>query len=576
MAQSRARGTRRVWVPAALFGLGALVIVARLVQIQVLEHDIHAEQARAEQSAVDVLYGRRGAILDRNGNVLAATVDTWDIYVSARAWKDPEAAFRASTILATTLKLDAAILRARVAEKGTGDLLIARDVPYDVGNQLLAQRLPGVNALENIARINPDGDVGASLLGFIGADNTGLAGVEASLNDVLQGKPGRAIYERDTEGDPIPFGRYIAEAPVPGKDVILTIDRYLQRLAETELDRAIREHRAKGGTIIIVDPHTGEILALASAPGLKYSTLDYANPDLSLLKNRAVTDLYEPGSIMKVVTAAAAVDAGVVTPDTWYVDTGQVEIGDAVIKNWEGRSYGSQSMTGVLTHSINTGSIFMASKLGAERFHDYLTRFGFGRPTGIELNGEAGGIYRRPGDDGWTVVDLATQSFGQAITATPIQMISAIAAVINGGQLIRPHLVKATVDADGRRVETPITVTGRAISEQTSAQLRKMLEAVVNPGFPHNGKPKQYTAGGKSATANVPVTNGYDDTQIAAFTGFAPADNPRLVVLVKIDENADLMTGTDAAGPVVARILDTALNYLNVAPDDTAWVEARR
>lgn len=576
MAQSRARGTRRVWVPAALFGLGALVIVARLVQIQVLEHDIHAEQARAEQSAVDVLYGRRGAILDRNGNVLAATVDTWDIYVSARAWKDPEAAFRASTILATTLKLDAEILRARVAEKGTGDLLIARDVPYDVGNQLLAQRLPGVNALENIARINPDGDVGASLLGFIGADNTGLAGVEASLNDILQGKPGRAIYERDTEGDPIPFGRYIAEAPVPGKDVILTIDRYLQRLAETELDRAIREHRAKGGTIIIMDPHTGEVLALASAPGLKYSTLDYANPDLSLLKNRAVTDLYEPGSIMKVVTAAAAVDAGVVTPDTWYVDTGQVEIGDAVIRNWEGRSYGSQSMTGVLTHSINTGSIFMASKLGAERFHDYLTRFGFGRPTGIELNGEAGGIYRRPGDDGWTVVDLATQSFGQAITATPIQMISAIAAVINGGQLIRPHLVKATVDADGRRVETPITVTGRAISEQTSAQLRKMLEAVVNPGFPHNGKPKQYTAGGKSATANVPVTNGYDDTQIAAFTGFAPADNPRLVVLVKIDENADLMTGTDAAGPVVARILDTALNYLNVAPDDTAWVEARR
>jgi cell division protein FtsI/penicillin-binding protein 2 len=565
-----------VWVPAALFGLGALVIVARLVEIQVLEHDVHAAQARAEQSAVDVLYGRRGAILDRNGNVLAATVDTWDIYVSARAWRDPDAAFRASTVLATTLKLDAAILRGRVAEKGSGDLLVARDVPYQVGKELLDQGLPGVNGLENIARINPDGDVGASLLGFIGADNTGLAGVEASLNDILQGKPGRAIYERDTAGDPIPFGRFIAEPPVPGKDVILTIDRYLQRMAESELDRAIREHRAKGGTIIIMDPHTGEVLALASAPGLKYSTLDYENPDLSLLKNRAVTDLYEPGSIMKVVTAAAAVDAGVVTPDTWYVDTGQVEIGDALIRNWEGRSYGSQSMTGVLQHSINTGSIFMATRLGASRFHDYLTRFGFGKTTGIELNGEAGGIYRRPGDAGWTVVDLATQSFGQAITATPIQMVAAIAAVINGGQLLRPHLVKATVDAAGRRTETPVTVVGRAISEETSARLREMLEAVVNPGFPHNGKPKQYTAGGKSATANVPVINGYDDTQIAAFTGFAPADNPRLVVLVKIDENADLMTGTDAAGPVVARILDNALNYLNVPPDDTAWVEAHR
>jgi cell division protein FtsI/penicillin-binding protein 2 len=561
-------------VPAVLFGVAALAVFARLVQVQVLEHDRYAAEAKAEQSATAVIPGRRGAILDRHGNVLASSIDTWDFYVSTYAWKEPERAVAASEELGAALRLDPAELRAAVAGKGTGDVRIAVDIEYELGKEIIALGIPGVVAVSNTSRVNPDGDIGASVIGYIGADNAGLAGVEASLNDTLQGKPGQAVYERDSEGDPIPFGNYLAVEPEPGKDVVLTIDRYLQRLAEQRLAEAITKHRAKGGSIIIMDPATAEILAMASSPGLTFSQLDRENPDLGLLRNRAVTDLYEPGSIMKVITAASAIDTGVVTPDTWYHDTGYYQIGDDVIRNWEENVYGDQTMTGVLQNSINTGSIFMVNKLGPELFHQYLDRFGFGRPTGVELDGEAGGIFRKPGEDGWTAVDLATQSFGQAISVTPLQLITAVSAVVNGGNLLKPTLVKAVVDASGNRTETPATVVDRAISPEASATMRTMLEAVINPGWPHKAKPADYTAGGKSATANVPVINGYDDTQIAAFVGFGPVEMPRLVVLVKLDENADFLTGTDAAGPVVASVLNEALHYMNVRPDDGRFVEA--
>lgn len=575
MPQSRVVGTRRVWLPATVLGAFALVVLGRLIQLQVLEHDDYAEQAREEQSGEQETYGRRGSILDRNGNVLATSVDTWDIYVSARAWRDDDRAMPASELLGAALHLDPITLRETVRQKEYGDVVVARDIDFEVGRDLLDSHIDGVVGVPNTARIHPDGDVGASILGFTGADNTGLAGVEASLNTTLQGTPGQAFYERDSEGNRIPFGQYVATQPVPGKDVVLTIDRYLQQLAEERLADAIQKHQAKGGTIIIMDPTTGEILALASSPGLKYSTLDAESPDLSLLRNRAVTDLYEPGSVMKAVTAASAVDAGVVTPDTWYVDTGYAYIGDKVIKNWQDNVYGSQTMTGVLQNSINTGAIFMMNRLGPDRFMTYLDAFGFGVPTGIELQGEAGGIFRRPGDDGWSVVDPATQSFGQAISVTPVQMATALSAVINGGNLVKPHLVKSVIDQAGHRHETPITVVDRAISAQSSATLREMLKAVVNPGWRHPGQPRDYIAGGKSATANVPVSNGYDDTQIASFAGFAPVTSPRILVLVKIDENADLKTGTEAAAPYVAGLIDDTLHYLNVTPDAGQYVEAR-
>ncbi len=572
MAQYRAHGTRRVWLPASAFGLFALLIGARLVQLQVLDHDMYAAEAKEELLGNDTIYARRGTILDRNGGVLAASVNTWDIYVNARAWKDVETAKKASADLAPYLKTTAIELTATVAAKESGDVRVQHDLSYETGVELLSKNIPGVVAIANTARINPEGDVGASVVGFIGTDNSGLAGIEAAYNEVLQGQPGRAIYERDTTGEPIPYGQYTVTEPHQGEDLVLTIDRVLQQMAEKYLADGIKEHRAKGGSIIVVDPMNGEILALATAPSLKYSTLESdleAGGDaLSILNNRAVTDLYEPGSVMKIITAASAIDSGAVTPDTTYVDTGVVYIENVPLKNWDDGVYGTQTMTGVLQNSINTGAVFMEQSIGTKKFQSYLDAFGFGKPTGIDLQGEAQGIFRRPDDDGYSPVDVATQAFGQSISVTPIQMMQAVSAAINGGNLIAPHVVKARVKADGTRIEVPPQVVGRAISPATSDAIRSMLGQVVSQdpdGWGRN--PSRYTAGGKSGTANVPVWGTYDETQIVSFMGFAPLDNPKILVLVKLDENGDGKTGTVAGGPIFASFTDDALRYLSVRPE---------
>lgn len=572
----RGRGTRRVWVPAAFFAAFTLVILGRLVQLQVVDHHKYAAAAREELLGDSTVYARRGTILDRSGNVLATSVDTWDVYINSRVWRSGSVAAQGSAELAKALRMNAAEIRIAVEQSQSVDVLVRRDVDYEIGRDLLRRQVPGLVLLSNTARVNPEGDTGASVLGFIGQDNTGLAGIEAAYNDVLQGKPGRVVYERDSTGEPIPFAQHIASRPEQGKDLVLTIDRYIQQLAEQRLDQAIKDHKASGGAIIVMDPSTGEILGLATSPGLKYSTLDLNDPkQIELLRNRAVTDLYEPGSVMKVVTAAAAINSGVVSPDTTYVDNGVVYIYGVPIENWDSNVYGPQTMTGVLQNSINTGAVFMVEKLGDRAFHRYLDAFGFGRPTGIDLTGEASGIFRRPDDEGWSPVDLATQSFGQSISVTPIQMAAAVAAAINGGNVVRPHLVKAVISPDGHRQEVKPEIVSRAISGQSSQTIRQMLQDVVMPperGYP--GKPKDYTAGGKSGTANVPVVNGYNDRQIASFVGFAPADDPKLLILVKIDDNADLMTGTQAASPIFASLADEMLHYLNVRPNAAKFASA--
>ena len=577
MAEHRVQGTRRVWMPALVLGLFAAVVIARLVHLQIIEHDRYAAEAQAELQASTTSFARRGALLDRNGAVLAISVDTWDVYVNARAWRDAAVAIPASQELGSLLGADPTALRQRVLEQEFGDVLLARDVGYEVGKALIEAQIGGVVALPNSERVNPEGDLAASILGITGLDNNGLAGMEAAIDNILTGTPGRTIYERDTTGDPIPFGQFVAEEPVPGMDVVLTIDRYLQRLAEEALEKAIKDHGATGGTIVIMDPRNGDILALATKPALEFSTLDLSDvSQVELLRNRAVTDLYEPGSVMKIITTAACIDAGLVNPNTTYVDTGSAQIYDVEIKNWEDNVYGEQTMTGVLQHSINTGAIFMAQLLGEERFHQYLDAFGFGVPTGVELTGEAVGILRRPDDPGWSPVDLATQAFGQSIGVTPIQMATAVAAAINGGHLLRPHLVRAYVHTDGTWLHNETIERGQAVSEETSAQIRQMMVAVIDPGGYHPGKPELYTAGGKSGTANVPIPNGaYDDKHIASFVGFAPADEPQILVLVKIDENEDGQTGTVAAGPVFARLVDETLAHLNVAPDAPSFARDR-
>ncbi len=569
MAHQQARRTGRVWLPAIAFTVFAGVVLARLVQVQVLEHDRYAEQARSELYASDTVFARRGAILDRNGFLLAMSTDTWDLYVATRVWNDDEAARQASEAIAAATGHDATYLRTLVQESGLVDVLVARDVPYDAGKALLDADVPGLVGLPNTVRVHPAGDLASSVIGIIGADNTGLTGIEAWYDTELQGIPGRVIFERDTTGSPIPYGETFTTEPIPGPDIVLTIDRRMQVAAEDALQRAVEKHEATRGSIIIMDPRNGDVLALATYPRLAFSALDLSDPEhVRLLRNSAVSDMYEPGSVMKVITTAAAIDAGLVTPETTYEDTGMTFVYGIPLYNWRNGVYGEQTMTGVLQQSINTGAVFMMEKLGVELFHEYLDAFGFGKPTGLDISGEAAGMVRRPTDPEWSPVDAATQSFGQSISVTPIQIVSALAAAINGGKLVEPRLVSAMVGRDGTRHDLPATVTGQPISAETSATIRQMLADVVNPGWYSPAKPLHYTAGGKSGTASIPIEGAYtEESQIVSFAGFAPVSEPRVLILVKIDENADLVTGTDAGGPVFAALVDEVLGYLGVPPD---------
>ena len=570
-ARSSGPSVKRLWLPAAAFGIAALVLVGRLVQLQVVDHAQYAKAASNELLAEATRYPLRGTILDRHGNVLALSESTWDIYANSQVWGSGGEAVSSSRRLGKLIGTNAATLRQTVAreatQQGAIQVLVKRSVPYGIGESLATNPIAGVVAMPDSVRLHPNGDLASTILGMTGVDGGGLNGIELEANALLQGQPGDYVYQQDAVGDPIPFTESVMKPPTQPSDVQLTIDPYIQQMAEQRLAAAIKQHQASGGQVIVMDPMTGEILALASDPGMKYSTLNLSNASsVALLNNVAVTNQYEPGSEFKLITTSAAINTGKVTPNTTYVDTGFANIDGVVIHNWQYNVYGTQTMTGVLVNSINTGAIFMAERLGPKLFYQYVKAFGFGRPTGIDLPGDASGYVRKPGDPGWLPVNLATEAFGQGIAVTPIQLITAVSAVVNGGTLLQPHLIKATISPDG--VVTPVRpkVVGHPITAQTSAELRQMMHAVLSIS---PARPLDYRAGGKSSTANEPlVTGGYNhQTQDASFVEFAPLNNPRIVVLVTLDHNKDLATGTMAAGPIAGNLVDGILQYLSVPSD---------
>jgi cell division protein FtsI/penicillin-binding protein 2 len=312
-----------------------------------------------------------------------------------------------------------------------------------------------------------------------------------------------------------------------------------------------------------MDPKTGEVLALASRPSFQLTKLNLEDPgQADLYRNRAVTDLYDPGSVMKTITMASAIDLGLVSPDTTYFDSGEADIeGGAVIRNWDFSAHGTTTMTQVLQYSLNTGAVWVSGLLGPDRFYDSIKRFGFGEPTDIGLGGEPAGIVRTNQEDSWYPIDLATNSFGQGISVTPVQMITAISALVNGGLLMRPYIVKE-VTGPNHRVYEPVVVR-RAVSEETSRALVQMMEAVVGrPG--HLAQVPGYRVGGKTGTTTFPDRS---DT-LASFVGFAPVDDPKFIMLARIDSPKDNSLGGVVAAPIFPRLAPKILAYMGVPPDN--------
>lgn len=544
----------------------ALVLVGRLVMLQIVEHQRH--EAAADRVWQIETKGPRGSILDRNGFPLATSVDTWEVHVDTRIWgRNNFQPTEASARLAYLLRADESQVLSLAASADGNDALIAY-VQYYAGAAIHAERLYGVTVRKTSTRRYVEGRMAAPVIGIVGRDEQGLAGLEYSLDGDLAGETGLLIYEQDGLGQPIPFGARLELPYVEGADVVLTIDRNLQRIAEQALNEAVRRWQAIGGVVMIADPRNGDILAVATMPAYNPEQLDLGGEefDIGVLRSRAASDIYEPGSVFKVITMAAGLDSKAVTPWTTFIDTGAAVVGDRTIRNFDLSWHGEQTMTQVLQRSLNTGTVWLAQQMGPRIFYEYVDKFGFGQLTDSGLPGESEGLLTTVGDLSWSPVQFATTSFGQGIAVTPLQVVQAYMAIANGGELVRPRIVRATI-SEGDVGEVAPTFGGQVISAETAATLIHMMQAVVDGVQSHPAQTPGWPAAGKSGTTDVLLDGEYsNETSLASFAGIAPADDPRIVVLVRIDRPRGETYGGVVAAPVFSDIVSRSLPYLGVPP----------
>ncbi len=551
----------RIIAMMAILSAGALILVGQLVRWQVLEHETFLALAEEEHQAEATIRPHRGAIYDRNGFLMAADTFQYAVSASPPMIADPYAAAdrlfpllgmgRDETL--TALTSDAAWVP------------LTRGVPPSLGETILEWDITGIQVESHSKRVYPGGAIGAHLLGFVNDNDNGFYGIEGYYDSMLHGAPGLRQGERDPFGSSIPIGpaRYIP--PRDGKSLVLTIDRTAQYIVERELADAIARYQAESGTIVVIDPKTGAVLAMASWP--TYDPNRFAETDQILFPNPAVSDQYEPGSVFKVVTMAAGLDSGVIAPETTIYDGGMIEVGGRTIYNWDRQSHGVVDMTTVLGKSLNVGAAQVAVTLGKERFYTYVRRFGFGRTTEVDLDSESTGTLKTPGDPDWHESDLGTNSFGQGIAVTPLQMAVAMVAVANDGLLLKPYVVQQFIEGE-RVVSVKPTVVRRVILAQTAQTLTDMLVAAVNQETELAQVPG-YRVAGKTGTAQIPVPGGYHpNLTVASFAGYLPADEPALMILVVIHKPQTSPWGGQVAAPVFARIAQQLVVLFDIPPDE--------
>jgi cell division protein FtsI (penicillin-binding protein 3) len=564
----------RPWRLVFVFGLILLScagLAARLFYWQVLESPQLQRRLTDQHTLDEIVPARRGAIKDTQGDLLAGNQSMDYIYAEPARIKHPEeAAAKLAPILSgggVEVTPEQLLPALTDPKRVVVPLLNRRKFASEVTEQVVQLHLTGIFLEPATARVYPEGQLAAHVLGFVDGDNRGWYGVEGEYGEALAGRPGRLQAEKDTAGNEIAFGGRVWQPPEDGLDVFLTIDRTVQYIAERELERAVVQHRASGGTIIVMDPKSGAILAMASRPAFDPTRYTEYAEHPEVFANPAVTFLYEPGSTFKLVTMAGALNERVVTPQTTYMDNGALPIGGYVIRNWDGKANGLSNMVTLLEKSSNIGASWVAFRSGRERFYRYVDLFGFGQQTGIDLQGEAQGIVKDPGAGDWSEVDLATNSFGQAISVSPIQMASAVATIANGGIMMRPYVVKEVRDPQTGRVvrRTERQIVRQVITRETAATLLQMMvSAAENEGVPGELVPGYHVAG-KTGTASVPVAGGYDpNVTIASFVGAVPASDPQFVVLIKIDRPQDEPWGSLIAKPAFGLLAQELTRYLKV------------
>ncbi len=561
-SESRQRSHRRLVVLAAVFFAFSLILLGRIIYWQVVRRQELLELAELEHYQTRVIPPQRGAILDGTGSLLATDIFQYEIFATPRDVSNPR---WTAEQLAPLLERPPETLWALLERKDLS-VTLAKQIPLNVGEKIASRGLSGVGAIPLPQRIYPEKELACHLLGFVGAEGDGFYGLEEYYDDILQGEPGSRGGERDPSGLQMiaGYGSYVPAQE--GPTLVLTLDRAIQGLAEESLEKAIEEYGAQGGTIIVMDPWTGAILAMASYP--RYDPNRFYETSEELFVNPAISEVHEPGSVFKPVTIGAALDTGEVTPETTYNDTGSILVGGQVIANWDWGARGETTVSELLRYSLNVGAATMSTKIGAEKFYRYVRRFGFGEPTGVDLAGEVAGIVKTPGDAQWHESDLGTNSFGQGISVTPLQMINAMAAIANGGLLMKPHIVQRIIREDGV-VEIEPVVRRRVVSLETARQLTQILVEGVKKGVAELAYVEGYSIAAKTGTAQIPIPGGYDPTwTIASIAGWAPADDPRFVILVKIDKPQAAPWGAVVAAPVFKSLAQQLFDYLGIPPDE--------
>ncbi|HEX5704710.1 MAG TPA: penicillin-binding protein [Pyrinomonadaceae bacterium] len=540
------------------------IVGLRLVQLQITRHNELSTRAKNQQLGTVETSPTRGLLLDRQGRELARSVDTESFYADPREIQNvKETARKISEV--TELNKDDLIAKISAAKESNKKFIwLIRRLDLQKASKLDAMALDGVYSRKEPKRYYPNSTLASHVLGFVGTDEIGLSGVEQVYNEKIRGEGGKVYMERDGSKERRVFDSYEVQ-PLPGQTVVLTIDQTIQFRTEQVLLAAVQRARAKSGTAIVMDPHTGEILALANAPTFDPNQPGKDAPEVRA--NWALQNIYEPGSTFKVVPYSAALEKGLVTPeDKINCQMGEITIAGRLIHDH--KPFGVLTVSDALAQSSNVGAIKLALLAGNESMYDYSRRLGFGSRTGIDLPGESAGILRPLSR--WQPSSIGSIAMGQEIGVTPLQMAVAYSVIANGGNWVRPHVVRETRAPDGSVLARVEPEKRPALKAETVEKLRSMMEGVTLRGTAKLAQVEGYTAAGKTGTAQKidPKTRAYSSTKfIGSFVGFAPVNNPAVVIIVVIDEPQGAYHGGDVAAPVFREIAEQILPELNVTPD---------
>ncbi|MGY1813198.1 peptidoglycan D,D-transpeptidase FtsI family protein [Blastococcus sp. SYSU D00820] len=561
----------RLTIGFVLVVVPLLVIVGKLVFLQGVDGSRYAADAAQERLRTFVDTALRGQILDRDGHPLAYTVDAARVTADPSLIADPQ---RTALALTTLLDVPASELTELLSADGR-DVTLARQVSPQTVDAIEELQLAGIFFRDDPVRLYPAGTVGGQVVGFVGSDGDGLGGIELRFDDQLSGVPGERRVEVGSGSNPIPSGIDESTPAVDGSDVQLTVDQDVQYVLEERLAEACRDGATTRASGVVLDVHTGEVVAMGSCPG--YDPAQARSTDPALLGNPLVSQVFEPGSVMKAVTLAAALEEGVATPDTVLTVPGHIQAGDAVVTDAHDHEPVDWTVTGILAKSSNVGTIMLAREVGDATLEEYLRAFGVGSTTGVELPGESAGILQDSAD--WTASRAANVPIGQGVSVTTLQMASIYQAIANGGVRIEPRIVASVTAPDGTVTRPAAPEPTRVVSEATADQMAYMLEAVVGPGGTAPlGVVEGFRVAGKTGTAQRPnpETGGYaGGGYVTTFVGFAPADDPQYVVAVDLERPTSAAEGGQVAAPVFADVMRYVLTAGGVVPSGTARPEFR-